>query len=229
MKIVFLNVWGEDMRDELVPYLAEQAQDTDIFCLQEANEEMRARCVGVLTGYDEFSDYKYIAKDDSFPQSIYIKKSINVISSGTLFADDLTVGLATYLELELDGIRAFICNVHGRAKPHEKLDTVDRLRFSSGIIDFFKDKDGAVVIGGDFNLEPATDSVRMFRLAGYTDLIDEHDIKTTRNHFALDLYPGRELYYSDYVFVNDKVQLENFSVVDNEVSDHLPLILEIKQ
>jgi endonuclease/exonuclease/phosphatase family metal-dependent hydrolase len=107
------------------------------------------------------------------------------------------------------------------------MDTVERVRFSSDIIDFFKDKNAPVVIGGDFNLEPPTKSVGVFKEAGYRDLIDEHDIKTTRNHFAWDLYPGNELYYSDYVFVNDKLKVKNFEVVDNEVSDHLPLIVEL--
>lgn len=226
MKIVFLNVWGEDMRDALVPYLAEPARDTDIFCFQEATDEMRARCASVLTGYDEFSDYKYLSTDFSFPQSIFVKKSIEIVSSGTLFSHDQTVGHATYVEVVSDLKRLYVCNVHGHPAPFDKLDSPERIRFSTEVIEFFKDKD-AVVIGGDFNLEPATESVSLFRTAGYTDLIDEHDIKTTRNHFAWDLYPGHELYYSDYVFVNDKVHVENFEVVDNEVSDHLPLILSI--
>jgi endonuclease/exonuclease/phosphatase family metal-dependent hydrolase len=227
MKIVFLNVWGESMRDSLVPYIEEQVKDTDIFCFQEASEKMRAQCVDVLVDYEELSDYKYISNDDDFPQSIYVKKSMRIVSSGTLFADDQTVGLATYVELKLEEGSMFVCNVHGRARPGDKMDTVERVRFSSDIIDFFKDKNAPVVIGGDFNLEPPTKSVGVFKEAGYRDLIDEHDIKTTRNHFAWDLYPGNELYYSDYVFVNDKLKVKNFEVVDNEVSDHLPLIVEL--
>lgn len=228
MKIIFLNAWGDEMRDELVLYIEAQAADTDIFCFQEATDKVKRSCAGALAGYRELSDYKYISDDDNFPQAMYIKNDIEVVSSGTLFANDPGIGLALYAEIKVGESCMYVCNVHGRARPNEKLDNAERFRFSSKLIQFFDEIHAPIVIGGDFNLEAETDSIGMFEKNGYRDLIKEFGIKTTRNHFAWDKYPGHELYYSDYVFLNETIQLQYFAVRDNDVSDHLPLILQVE-
>lgn len=228
MKILFLNVWGNEMRDELLPYLQEHAADTDIFCLQEARDSMRLACAQVLSGFQEISSYKYISDDEYFSQSIFIKKDIKVIASGTLFADDLRVGLANYAKIKHGDNGMYVCNVHGRSRPNHKIDTPGRIQFSKRLIKHFKDKDAPVIIGGDFNLEPATTSVELFEERSYRNLIKEFAIKTTRNHFAWDRFPGNELYYSDYIFIDDTVVFQGFAVENNEVSDHLPMILRIE-
>ena len=226
MKIVFLNVWGANMQASLVDYLAEQAGDTDIFCFQEAAESMKRACADVLSEYKEISDYKYISEHEYFPQVIYVRKDIEVLSSGSLMHDDMDRGLATYVKIRVNGGEMYVCNVHGKSRPVEKLDTPERLAFSGGLINFFAGKDAPVVIGGDFNLLPETESISMFERAGYRDLIRGCDIDTTRNRLVWDRYPVK-MDYSDYVFLSDKVQLVDFNVPKNEVSDHLPMLLEI--
>ena len=227
MKIVFLNVWGDHVQDSLVPYLEEHAKDTDIFCFQEATDNMKLRCKAAFTDFIESSDYKYISDNEYFPMSIYTNKNMQVLSSGTLMADGMDRGLAMYVEIKTQHGSMFVCNVHGRSRPNEKLDNPGRLMQSRDIIDFFKNKLEPVIIGGDFNLFPETESIQMFKKQGYRDLIEEFGIDTTRNHLVWDRYPIKML-YSDYVFLNDKVVLKSFSVPKNEVSDHLPLILEIQ-
>lgn len=226
MKIVFLNVWGAHMQASLTGYLAEQARDTDIFCFQEAAESMRRACADALSEYREISDFKYISEHEHFPQVIFVRKDSEVLSSGSLMAHEMDLGFAVYVKVRVEGGELYVCNVHGKSRPVEKLDTPGRLAFSKGLIDFFADKDAPVVIGGDFNLLPETDSVRMFERAGYRDLIRGFDIDTTRNRLVWDRYPVK-MYYSDYVFLSDKVQLVDFSVPKNEVSDHLPMLLQI--
>ncbi len=226
MKIVFLNVWGEHMQESLADYLAKQARDTDIFCFQEATESMKRACSAVLSHYREISDYKYISEHENFPQATFVRKDIAVLSSGTLMHDDMDRGLAVYVKIRVEGSEVYVCNVHGNSRPVEKLDDAGRLAFSKGLISFFENKDVPVVIGGDFNLLPETESVSMFERVGYRDLIQEFDIDTTRNRLVWDRYPVK-MNYSDYAFINNKMQLLSFSVPKNEVSDHLPLILNI--
>jgi len=227
MKLVFLNVWGDEMRNELVPYIEEQAIDTDVFCFQEVTDNMKHFCASALTNYQEISDNKYISDGDSFPLSIFIKKGIELVSSGTLFADDMSVGLAIYAEIKIGENITYICNVHGRSRPSDKLDNTDRLRFSQGLVEFFNDKNVPVAIGGDFNLEFTTESVGVFSKYNYRNLIKEFNIITTRNHLVWDKYPNDKMCYSDYVFLNSKIELKSFVVEKNEVSDHLPMILQI--
>ncbi len=228
MKLVFLNVWGGQRKDELLSYIEHHAHDTDIFCFQEASEKMKFDCAQLLKDYREISDSKFISYNDNFSQTLFVRKNIKIISSGTLLADDVTVGLAVYAEIEIGGKRAYVCNVHGCARPSEKLDSPGRLHFSAYLIDFFKSKDVPVIIGGDFNLDQTTESVQLFEKHGYRDLIQEFSIETTRNHFAWDKYPGNEMYYSDYVFINEHAQLKNFAVPKDEVSDHLPMVMEVE-
>jgi endonuclease/exonuclease/phosphatase family metal-dependent hydrolase len=226
MKIIFLNVWGGTREPELTNFIKEETKDTDIFCFQEATKEMRQQCHTVLQGYKEISDYKFINEDDSFSQSIFIKENLELLSSGTLLSQEKDTGLAIYVEIKTETGSLYVCNVHGIAHPG-KLDSPGRLVQSQEIIAFFKDKDTPVVIGGDFNVELHTKSVGIFQDYGYQDLIKRFNIDTTRNHFAWDRYPNNKLYYSDYLFLNDKVTYKKFLVPKNEVSDHLPLILEI--
>jgi endonuclease/exonuclease/phosphatase family metal-dependent hydrolase len=227
MRIIFLNVWGESMRDELVDYIAKEAPTTDVFCFQEANDEVKQRCKDTLKDYVEQSEYKFLDEDNDFPQSTFIKKGIEILSQGTLLEDEPDCGLILYTEIKVSDKSLYICNVHGTARPGDKLDTPERLKQSRTVINFFKDKNDPIVIGGDFNTNLETESISMFSSNGYRDLIKEFEIKTTRNHFAWDRWPTK-MYYSDYVFLNDEVTLKSFEVIDNEVSDHLPLILDVE-
>ena len=81
-------------------------------------------------------------------------------------------------------------------------------------------------MGGDFNLFPDTKSLELIREAGFRDLIQEFSISTTRNRYAWEKYPTKYL-FSDYVFVSSSLTVQSFEVPTVEVSDHLPMIVEI--
>jgi endonuclease/exonuclease/phosphatase family metal-dependent hydrolase len=227
MKIIFLNVWGGKRKTELAEYIRDEAQDTDVFCFQEATAKMKHDNRDVFSGWKEVSDYKFISENDDMSQTIYIKEGVEVLSSGVLLASDMETGLGIYVEIKTRNSSLYICNVHGIARPGDKLDTRGRLRQSKEIIEFFEGKDRPAIIGGDFNILPDAASIKMFTEHGYQDLIHKFGIDTTRNHFIWDHFPDNIQYYSDYVFLNDKVQCKDFSVPKNEISDHLPLILKI--
>ena len=84
------------------------------------------------------------------------------------------------------------------------------------------------MIGGDFNLAPETKSIAMLTENGYRDLIKDFKIRTTRNRLAWEMYPESKQYFSDYVFASPEVKVKEFTVPENEISDHLPLILDIE-
>ena len=58
------------------------------------------------------------------------------------------------------------------------------------------------------------------------NLVFEYDIKSTRPDFDDGLDTGNII--CDYVFVNDKVKVNNFSVPRNTASDHYPMILDFE-
>lgn len=123
--------------------------------------------------------------------------------------------------------RLTVANVHGISYDADtKLDTEGRLVQSKTIIESLQDIQYPIIIGGDFNLEPTAESIRMFAEAGYRDLIASHHIKTTRNRLVWERYPDTIQYYADYTFTSPDVHIRSFMVPENEISDHLPLILE---
>lgn len=228
MKIVFLNAWHAHNPGELTEFFKQQVHDTDIFCFQEAPDAVKALYKDIFTDYQELSDYKYVTDEDDYPQVTLVRNGIEIISSESLFSDDNELGLTLYTALKVGEKQFHLCNVHGNARPNNKLDSPGRIKQSEAFIERFKDTSDPVIIGGDFNIERETESVKMFARHNYRDLISDYKIKTTRNHWAWDKYPGNELYYSDFVFTNSGIDVKNFTVIGNEISDHLPMILEFE-
>ena len=225
--MVFLNTWNAKVREALTEFIKEQSRDTDVFCFQEVYDDMKQLARDLLPAYVKMEKYKEVNKDDNFPQAIYVKNSIPIVSSGTIMEHDENIGLGLYVQLQWKNGDLYLCNFHGMSMPGDKLDNPDRIRQSKTLIGFFKDKPGLKIIGGDFNISPQTESITMFQKASYRDLIKDFNIATTRNRLAWEKYPDKK-YYSDYVFVSPDVNVKSFSVLNIEISDHLPLIIEVE-
>ena len=227
MKIIFLNTWNGKLKEGISDFITEQSATADVFCFQEVYDSSKVLFESLLPSFKSLYAHKAIDNDD-FPQAMYIKKDLEVRSSRTLLNDIPEVGLGLYIEIKCQTGNIHICNVHGMAFPGDKLDNAKRLEQSRALIDFFRSLPGRKLIGGDFNILPDTESIRMFERNGYVDMIKKHNIQTTRNHFAWEKYPDSKQYYSDYAFVSPDVNVKDFVVPRNEVSDHLPLILDIE-
>lgn len=227
MKIVFLNIWNFTNREFAEAFIAEHVDSTDIFCFQEAYEKAKWFLRDSLNNFKLYSDYKFISDKDDFPQATYVRKDIDVVSNKALLMDIPLAGLALYSHLRLNGKDIHLCNVHGVSKPGTKLDDDTRLVQSKSLIDAFSIMEGTRILGGDFNLEMDTKSVKMFEEAGYKNLVKDYGIKTTRNKYVWDRFPESKQYYSDYIFIDGNTTVKEFSVPDSEASDHLPMILVI--
>ncbi len=232
MKIIFFNVWNFKLTDQITEFIKGHIATTDVFCFQEAYDKTRWICQDLLSEFNVYFDFKYIPNttdsyEDEFPQATYIKKGIQVTQYNKLLQNEEGTGLALHTQLNVNGKLVNICNVHGVSKPGNKQDDKYRLQQSSKIIEFYKDVDGVKIIGGDFNLEKNTESVALFSKAGFVDLICKYNISTTRNRLVWEKYPDNKLYYSDFVFASPDCDIQKFEVPNVEVSDHLPIIMEI--
>ncbi|MBI2039979.1 endonuclease/exonuclease/phosphatase family protein [Candidatus Microgenomates bacterium] len=118
-----------------------------------------------------------------------------------------------------------VCNFHGTAYPGSKLDTSQRIEQSQKIMDLLKEKVGAKIVVGDFNLMPNTQSVNILE-KDLINLIKEYNIDKTRSR--LSPFYGKSDFqkFADYTFVTNDVNVEKFEVPEVEISDHLPMILE---
>lgn len=115
-----------------------------------------------------------------------------------------------------------ICNIHGLWQHIGKEDTPERIKQSESWIKESKKLDGRSILCGDFNLAPETQSIALLEKAGFVNLIKEYGIKTTRN----ELYASKKGKFADYIFVSKDIKVSEFGVIDEAVSDHLPLCVE---
>lgn len=81
------------------------------------------------------------------------------------------------------------------------------------------------IVVGDFNLLPETEEIKTLSNKMH-NLIEKFNIKSTRPDFYDGLDKGNVV--CDYIFVNDKVKVNNFNILNSNVSDHLPRILDFE-
>lgn len=121
--------------------------------------------------------------------------------------------------------RVLILNLHGLWNGHEKTDTPERIEQSRRVRWLLEQYPGEKVLCGDFNLNPDTSALAILEGAcgGMRNLIKEYGITSTRSaHYGK---PGK---YADYMLISSGIKVKSFRADDAEVSDHLPLILEIE-
>ena len=180
---------------------------------------------------------KMSGKDVKIGEAIFVRKSTNIIERGGFrtYAEDCesvaekiepATGVFQFVKVEDNNQDYFIGNIHGIWLPGSKSDTPKRLEQSSRLKDFIKKQPGKKVLCGDFNLQPNTESIKLLD-SEMRDLIKEYGIKTTRSRYYADMQKYAD-YIADYVFVSSDVEVINFKVLPDEVSDHLPLLLEFK-
>lgn len=119
-----------------------------------------------------------------------------------------------------------IIHTHGLRDLAGKTDTPERLaqaRKLAELVTSVAVPGDRIVLCGDFNVEPDSETFEILAELGLKDLVTGRSHAGTRTSFYKK--PGR---FADYMLVNDAVDVKRFEVVtDPEVSDHCPLLLEI--
>jgi len=125
-------------------------------------------------------------------------------------------------ELNINNKKVQIINVHwtySKGKTDSKRSIVQ----CKYILEVAKRKNIPTIIVGDFNLFPNTKSIEMINNK-FKNLINEYKIITTRPDFNDGMDTWNNIV--DYIFVSDEIIVNNFEVLDTDISDHLPLILD---
>lgn len=125
-----------------------------------------------------------------------------------------------YLRLPYHGKVLTVINFHGLWNGQGKGDSPARLMQSRKLREFMESCTGPVIVCGDFNLLPETESFQILA-EGMRNLVEEYGISSTRSRFY-----QKPLKFADYILVSPEVDVKSFHVLDMEVSDHLPLLIE---
>jgi len=259
MKLVNLNIWGGQKHKELLEFVKKMNGKIDIICLQEvfksstdifsngSKTNIYFDLEKILKDYKvffapTFTNYDLKTKvnfDLKFGEATFVKKSVDVISDGTIFTyknfDEKKIFFHDdfgeywdlprnfhYIIVRNNGKEFLIVNIHGFWKPGEKGDTKESLEQSDKIINFLKSFNVPKIICGDLNLSPKTKSIKELE-KNMVNLITKYKISNTRSKF----YTRNEK-FADYIFVSPDVKVQDFKVLYKHVSDHLPLYLNFK-
>lgn len=126
--------------------------------------------------------------------------------------------------VEPGGQRAVtVVHVHGFRDRQGKVDTPERRAQAERIarlVQRVREPDDLVVVCGDLNLLPDSQTFAVLGAVGLVDLVGSADTRTSR-------YP-KAVRHAGYVLVSDPAAVRRFDILaEPEVSDHRALLLEI--
>jgi len=238
MKLITLNTWGGRAGKALLLDFFRKYKDIDVFCLQEILKAPFENFEGLLQeiseelpGHRSYFHPQYL---DNYGLQTLVKKNLAVTEDGEVFVykykgyiPEGDVGNHArniqYVTLDFESGPIIIINFHGAwIKGAHKTDTDDRISQSKKIVEFIQNLSNNFILCGDFNLLPDTESIAILEKAGLRNLIKEYGVTSTRTSF----YTKPEK-YADYIFVSKGVEVKDFRVLSEEVSDHSALFLEI--
>lgn len=248
---------GRAGKERLLAFFKMHADTTDIFCLQEIwsapYEHLEGHPAGGLKidneqimvyGLQEISTMlpNHVVffrphHGDHYGLLMFVRKKLFVSEEGEVFVYKHKGYVAEgdvgnharniqYVTVETTSGQITVINFHGlwtgEGPGKGKKDSPERLEQSEKILEFTKKIQNPFILCGDFNLLPDTKSIQLFEGAGLRNLIREFGVTSTRTSFYTK--PQK---FADYVFISSDINLKEFRVLPDEVSDHAPLFIEI--
>jgi endonuclease/exonuclease/phosphatase family metal-dependent hydrolase len=252
MKLICLNTWGGKAGAAKLLAFLDWRRDADFFCLQEVWSAPYEHLNGAAAGSDvidhaeimvygrqeiaallgEHEAYFHPHHLDDYGLLTMVSKGLRVLESGDVFVHrergfvpEGNLGLHArnlqYVTVEGPGGPFSVVNLHGLWNGRGKGDSDERIEQSRKILKFLAGRREPLILCGDFNLLPGAESLRMLESAGLRNLVAEFGVTSTRT--SLYRRPER---FADYVFVSDGIDVGDFRVLPDEVSDHAPMLLE---
>ena len=239
LKLLQLNAWGGRLQPQIGDLL--ETEKPDIVCLQEAisfgGEEsgLFITIENIQKSYDlpfiafgpafSFSYMKATARFGNCILSRYPITKAEVIFTHLEHKDDFMWGedsanMRNFIHavVDVDGQSCNILTHHGYHVPDHKNGNEETVKQTRIIADYISELTGPVILTGDFNLVPRSESIEQLN-AILHNLALEHKLATTRTHLTY------KTEVCDYIFVNDEVKVKGFQALEKIVSDHQALTL----
>jgi endonuclease/exonuclease/phosphatase family metal-dependent hydrolase len=240
---VQLNAWGGRLEHLIEDFLKDS--QPGIICLQEAISFSTAPRSGLFItleqmerelGYQHSAfgpvfSFDYMNGVAKFGNAILSR--LPILSHETVFThlehtDNFVWGDPgnnarnfVHAEIEIDGRPCHVISHHGFWIPDHKRGTADTEDQIRQIHDYVQRLDGPVIVTGDFNLVPESQSLHPLNSL-LRNLSVDAALATTRNQLT------SKTEVCDYIFVNDAVKVKDFKASDKLVSDHQALVLEFE-
>ncbi len=242
MKIMTLNVWQGRLERVLLKHL--KTLDIDFAAMQES-VNYEARSGGLVSSYQKIGDslkldqqffspitsMKLGSKDIEFGNVIYSKYPFS--QTNTTYTrgehkdnfdfdvDDYNVRAFQHVLIDVGGKSLHILNHHGHHIDAHKMGDDETMRQIKQIADYIVRLDGAVILCGDFNLAPESESIKHLDTV-LRNLPVEYLLSTTRSNLTYK----KEV--CDFIFVNQQIDVKDFSMDETIISDHNALIVDFE-
>lgn len=241
MKILQLNIWGGKLGKQIIELI--EREKPDVVCFQEA-------IILPHEGTLLFTQYGDIVKDTGFEHSYFSPAFGftmmnhradfgNAIMSHTPFTNTVTVFTRgdynptidlvdgdynmrnlQHVVISRGDIKLNILNHHGHHVRQHKMGDSETLRQCMMIADYIKTLEGDVVLTGDFNLAPESESLGVLN-AMLVNHAMESGVTTTRTPLT------HKTEVCDYIFTSKGLPTSHFKVLADIASDHAALVIEV--
>ncbi len=220
-----------------------RAEQPDIVCLQEVvkidgGEAFVTTDIGTLqkeTGYKHCFfvpsfTFKLMRREAQFGLAILsnvpfidtknIYTGLNHHSDFDVLHDDYNIRHLQHVTVHHNNELLHILNHHGHHVPEHKHGNDETIRQCTMIANYIKSLSGSVVLCGDFNLHPDSESLRVFDPL-LKNHAKEQGIETTRTMLT------SKTEVCDYIFTSPTISIRSFTVLEAIASDHKALTIEM--
>jgi endonuclease/exonuclease/phosphatase family metal-dependent hydrolase len=245
LKIVQVNIWQGKFGQQIIDFL--QAEKPDFVCMQEVNDLPGRSGYSFFATLDEIKQgaaFNHAFMSATY-SSRYMERELDygnaILSRLTPAAEETIFTNGQYIKnfdmmqskgegnnrnlqhmtVQLNGRSLHILNHHGYWVYGSKAGNDETLRQMKIIADVIDSLDGPIILCGDFNLSPDSQSLNLINQR-LTNLSAKHGLKNTYSQFST-----REA-VCDHIFVNDQVKVERFEMSEVLISDHKALILDFE-
>jgi endonuclease/exonuclease/phosphatase family metal-dependent hydrolase len=174
-----------------------------------------------IGGTVEFGNYIRSRFPISKGQNIFVQNHFAYITDWSNWPEEDCRGFQV-VDLEVMGKQLRLINYHG-IWSKDKKGSPNTQHACEMIREVGLNSAGALIICGDFNLFPGTDSIKVLSQS-FKNLCDVFEINSTRPD--VNELSGKSRNVVDYIFVNEQVEVNDFVVMQSNVSDHFPLLLD---
>lgn len=240
MKILQLNTWGGRLGSQIKSVI--NREQPDVVCFQEAINIDGGN--GFV--FDELSE---IQKDTNFEHCYFspsfgwklMKREaqsglatmsklpfthtdnaftpLEYVTDFDILDTDYNVRSLQHVTVSQNGGELHVLNHHGHHIPHHKEGDEETMRQCQLIVEYIEKLQGPVVLCGDFNLIPTSESLELINKL-LVNHVKDRGILTTRTPLT------QKTEACDYIFTSPDIEVKSFQVLDDIASDHKALTVE---
>lgn len=241
MKVLQLNIWTARVGKPIFDLL--EQENADIICFQEMLslgfdlpsmmgaplEELQAKLNYKYSFYSPVFSFRIMNRVGKWGNCILSRQKL--LNSEVIFTNlehvedfnfeeyDYNIRNLQHAVVRIKNQDVHILNHHGHQIPEHKKGDANTLRQMKIIGDYIDKLSGPIIMCGDFNLFPKSESLEIINKR-LSNLSVKYRLKTTRTPLT------HKTEVCDYIFVSKDIKVNDFYASEQIVSDHKALVLD---